>query len=181
MKKFIKDFTLDQVDELYDYEIYQLLDKKKFQEEWEVKKYFQNITQAQQKLQKKFSNLPVYGNQPNKQLYENQPQLRAQFDKLSKRVCGYYCCNVVKTIDMENEQQEDNEKDQIDESVEIPPVKRQRIQQRREPYILNNTKILLLTSRDQTRENRKRRETDIDPDELYKQRCKEAFEFCGFD
>ena len=27
MKKFIKDFTLDQVDELYDYEIYQLLDK----------------------------------------------------------------------------------------------------------------------------------------------------------
>ena len=46
MQKFIKNFTLDQTDELYDFEIYQLLDKEKFQAKLEIEVYFQKVKLA---------------------------------------------------------------------------------------------------------------------------------------
>lgn len=56
MKKFVEDFNLDSTEELYDYEIYQLLDKKKHQEERQVQKYFERIKQSQQLMREMFKN-----------------------------------------------------------------------------------------------------------------------------
>lgn len=50
MTKFMESFTLDQIDELYEYDIYQLLDKEKYEAQQKQQKYFDRINQTLGKL-----------------------------------------------------------------------------------------------------------------------------------
>lgn len=70
MKKFVEDFSLDQTEELCDYDIYQLLDKKKHQEERLVKKYFDRIKQSQQLFHEMFNKEPSRNFKENQRPYQ---------------------------------------------------------------------------------------------------------------